>query len=556
MSNWWKDGIIYQIYPKSFQDSNGDGIGDIPGIISRLDYLDYLGIDMLWISPIYESPDADNGYDISDYYKIRPEFGTEEDFEELLKEMHRRDIRLILDMVVNHTSDEHDWFQKSRKDPAGPYGDFYHWHSGKEGELPSNWGSFFGGPAWSWDQLRQEYYLHLFHEKQPDLNWENNQVRQEIYKMMRYWLDRGVDGFRLDVINLLAKADGYPDGKVYQGQKYGDGVPYFTNGDRLEKYLAEMNDQVFRHYDMVTIGETIATDASQAKTFISSENHPLDMLIHFEHMSVDHGDSKWDKAEFDLVDFKNIIDDWDQEIRPEGWNAFYLNNHDQPRAVSRFGDVGNYHYQSATMLATMLLTLPATPFIYQGEELGMTNYEFTDFGELRDVESTNYYKSKIEIEAENKIFKRISEIGRDNSRTPVQWSQEDNAGFTDDKPWIKINPNYKTINVKHQRDDKGSILSYYREMIEFRKSNQALISGSFEQIAADDEEIFAYWRRLEEDSYLILLNFSDKEQSFLADSFCSILTYIQGNYFAQAEHPDNSLPNLKPYEARIYKQSY
>ena len=555
MSNWWKDGIIYQIYPKSFQDSNGDGIGDIPGIISRLDYLDYLGIDMLWISPIYESPDADNGYDISDYYKIRPEFGSDQDFEELLIELHRRDIRLILDMVVNHTSDEHEWFQKSRKDPAGPYGDFYHWQPGNNGELPSNWGSFFGGPAWTWDEIRQEYYLHLFHEKQPDLNWKNPEVRQEIYKMMRHWLDRGVDGFRLDVINLLDKADGYPDGQIKDGQKYGNGVPYFSNGDRLDDYLAEMNNEVFRHYDMVTIGETIATDASQAKTFISSENHPLDMLIHFEHMSVDHGDGKWDKAEFDLVEFKNIIDDWDKEIRPEGWNAFYLNNHDQPRAVSRFGDDENYHYQSATMLATMLLTLPATPFVYQGEEIGMTNYNFQDFNELRDIESINYYKSKEEENKEKAALKRISEIGRDNARTPVQWSRELNAGFSEGKPWIKVNPNYQAINLNQQRDDEDSILNYYRALIEFRRNNQALISGSFEQIAADDEEIFAYWRRLDGVSYLVLLNFSNKEQSFLADSFCSILTYINGNYFEKKEHPDNSLPNLEPYEARIYRQS-
>lgn len=554
MSNWWKDGIIYQIYPKSFQDSNGDGIGDIPGIISRLDYLDYLGIDMLWISPIYESPDADNGYDISDYYKIRPEFGTDEDFQELLTELQRRDIRLILDMVVNHTSDEHDWFQKSRQDPAGPYGDFYHWQSGQKGELPSNWGSFFGGPAWSWDELRQEYYLHLFHEKQPDLNWDNKKVREEIYKMMRYWLDKGVDGFRLDVINLLDKADGYPDGKVKAGQKYGNGVPYFTNGDRLADYLAEMNDEVFRHYDMVTIGETIATGASQAKTFISSKNHPLDMLIHFEHMSVDHGEDKWDKAEFDLVEFKRIIDNWDNEIRPEGWNAFYLNNHDQPRAVSRFGDDENYHYYSATMLATMLLTLPATPFIYQGEEIGMTNYEFTDFNELRDIEAINYYKSREESDDKKGLLKRISEIGRDNARTPVQWANAYNAGFTDSKPWINLNPNYEKINIRQQQAEQKSILNYYRKLIEFRASNQALISGAFEQIAAADEEIFAYWRRLAEDSYLVLLNFSDKEQSFLADSFCSILTYVQGNYLEQAEHPDDSLPVLKPYEARIYRQ--
>ncbi len=555
MSNWWKDGIIYQIYPKSFQDSNGDGIGDIPGIISRLDYLDYLGIDMLWISPIYESPDADNGYDISDYYKIRPEFGSDQDFEELLIELHRRDIRLILDMVVNHTSDEHEWFQKSRKDPAGPYGDFYHWQPGNNGELPSNWGSFFGGPAWTWDEIRQEYYLHLFHKKQPDLNWENPEVRQEIYKMMRHWLDRGVDGFRLDVINLLDKADGYPDGQIKDGQKYGNGVPYFSNGDRLDDYLAEMNNEVFRHYDMVTIGETIATDASQAKTFISSENHPLDMLIHFEHMSVDHGDGKWDKAEFDLVEFKNIIGNWDKEIRPEGWNAFYLNNHDQPRAVSRFGDDENYHYQSATMLATMLLTLPATPFVYQGEEIGMTNYNFQDFNELRDIESINYYKSKAKENKEKAALKRISEIGRDNARTPVQWSKELNAGFSEGKPWIKVNPNYQAINLSQQRNDEDSILNYYRALIEFRRNNQALISGSFEQIAADDEEIFAYWRRLDGVSYLVLLNFSNKEQSFLADSFCSILSYVNGNYFEEKEHPDNSLPDLKPYEARIYRQS-
>lgn len=555
MAKWWKEGVLYQIYPKSFQDSNGDGIGDIPGIISRLDHLDYMGIDMLWLSPIFVSPDADNGYDISDYYQIRPEFGSAEDFQELLSELHRREIRLILDMVVNHTSDEHSWFQKSRQDPAGPYGDFYHWQSSSSGRPPSNWGSFFGGSAWAWDEIREEYYLHLFHEKQPDLNWENPQLRREIYKMMRHWLDKGVDGFRLDVINLLDKTDDYPDGQVRPGQQYGDGTPYFANGPRLDRYLAEMKKEVFNNYEMVAIGETIATNPETAKRYVGSADHPLDMLIHFEHMQVDQGQSKWEQSSFALPEFKEIITTWDAAIRPRGWNAFYLNNHDQPRAVSRFGEPHAYHPESATMLATLMLTLPATPFIYQGEEIGMTNYNFTDIAEVEDIESQNYYREAREQGAKPAdILEKISEVGRDNSRTPVQWSDKPNAGFSQAEPWLSVNPNYSEINVAQQKQEPASILRYYRRLIELRKQHPVLITGSFEQVAPKDEDIFAYWRRNKDETLLILLNFSAEEQQFLADSYSEFLEYINGNYKERVDHPEEGLPPLKPYEARIYKQ--
>ncbi|MGM0420100.1 MAG: glycoside hydrolase family 13 protein [Bacillota bacterium] len=555
MAKWWKEGVLYQIYPKSFQDSNGDGIGDIPGIISRLDYLEYLGVDMLWLSPIFVSPDADNGYDISDYYQIRPEFGSLEDFQQLLTELHRREIRLILDMVVNHTSDEHSWFQKSRRDPAGPFGDFYHWQSGSPDRSPSNWGSFFGGSAWAWDGLREEYYLHLFHKKQPDLNWENPQLRQEIYKMMRHWLDKGVDGFRLDVINLLDKTDDYPDGQVRSGQQYGDGTPYFANGPRLDGYLAEMKREVFDNYEMVAIGETIATSPETAKRYVGSADRPLDMLIHFEHVQVDQGTSKWDQIGFDLSEFKKIITNWDAAIRPEGWNAFYLNNHDQPRAVSRFGDPQAHHYESATTLATLTLTLPATPFIYQGEEIGMTNYNFTDIDEIRDVESQNYYREAREQGLKSAdILGKISEVGRDNSRTPMQWSDKPDAGFSQAEPWLRVNSNYLEINVTEQKQDPESILNYYKKIMELREQHPALISGTFEQVAPEDEEIFAYWRRDRDETFLILLNFSVEKQQFLADSYSEYLEYITGNYKERADHPADVLPPLEPYEARIYKQ--
>lgn len=547
---WWKEGILYQIYPKSFKDSTGNGVGDLPGIISQVDYLDYLGIDMVWLSPIFASPDFDNGYDISNYRKIKPEFGDMADFHTLMEELHRRDIRLILDMVVNHTSSQHKWFQKSRENSRGPFADFYHWETDK----PNDWESFFGGPTWSFDEAREEYYLHLFHEEQPDLNWENPRVRQEVYEIMKFWLDKGVDGFRLDVINLLSKAEGYPEGEK-KSSGYTDGSPYFVNGPKLTDYLKEMNQEVFKNYDMVKIGEVIGGEPQYYKSLIADTEKALDLLIHFDHVSLDQRKDKWTGKEFSLVSFKQVIEKWLRTLAPEGWNAFYLENHDQPRSVERFAKGGKYRERSAKMLATMLLTLPVTPFIYQGQEIGMTNLNFTDISEVVDVESRNFYNSFIENGGDpQEALELISTRGRDNGRSPMQWNSSRGAGFTSGTPWLKLNDNYQEVNVDQEKEKENSVLQYYRDLISFRKNNPALIRGYFMQSAADDEDIFAYWRKGKDRTFLVVLNFSNTIQVFLDDHYSKNLEFIMSNVMVKEDHASDKIPPLAPYEARIYSQ--
>lgn len=557
--DWWQEATAYQIYPRSFQDSNGDGIGDIRGIISRVDYLDYLGIDMVWLSPIFASPNADYGYDVSNYRKIMSEFGTMEDFEELRDELHSRDIRLILDMVVNHTSSEHEWFKKSREDPDGPYGDFYHWHPGKNNEPPNKWGAFFGGAAWEWDEKRQEYYLHLFHPAQPDLNWSNFKVRENVYDIMNFWLEKGVDGFRLDVINLLSK--NFPETGTDSADNGGangelvDCTPFVANGPRLQEYLAEMKSEVFDNFDMVAIGEVIATDDREAKKLVTGSEAPLDMLLHFEHVKLDQNENKWQPRSFSLVEFKEVIDRWYRSLYKGGWNAYYLTSHDQPRAVNRFGDAENFWYRSATMLAAMLLTLPGTPFIYQGDEIGMTNLDFTDPAEIKDIEAINFYEKMIsQGHNPEDILQLIGQRSRDNSRSPMQWNDSNNAGFTDGEPWIKLNDNYEQVNAAQQRNVRGSILEFYRRLIRLRDEYSVLKDGFFLQSIAEDEDLFVYWRRNSETTLLILINFSAEEQEFLHDEFSHNLEFIVSNVLSNKEHPRQKFPALNPYEARIYKQ--
>lgn len=552
---WWKEGVVYQIYPRSFKDSNGDGIGDLRGIIEKLDYIKELGADIIWLCPIYQSPNCDNGYDISDYRKIMKEFGTEEDFEELLHEMHKRGLKLIMDLVVNHTSDEHEWFVASKSSRENPYRDYYIWRDGKDGNPPNNWGSFFSGSAWKYDEATNQYYLHLFAEKQPDLNWENKKVREEIYDMMRFWLDKGIDGFRMDVINLISKVPGLPDGEKGEGALYGNGFPYTANGPRVHKYLQEMNREVLSKYDIMTVGETPGVDTESAKLYVNSDRNELNMLFQFELMDIDSGwGGKWDVKPWKLSTFKKIMYKWYEGLKEKGWNSLYLNNHDQPRMVSRFGNGKEYRQESAKMLATLLHTWQGTPYIYQGEEIGMTNVRFEDISEYRDIETLNMYNEKIRqgVPVET-IMKSIYAKGRDNARTPMQWDASDNAGFTEGTPWIRVNPNYKEINVENALKDRNSVFYYYQKLIKLRKEHEIIVYGDVNLLMEDDENIFAYTRSYNDEKLLVILNFFEKEAEFKLDEGMKFdgAELLISNY--EVDNPELKNMILRPYEARVYK---
>lgn len=472
---FWKEAVVYQIYPRSFQDSNGDGIGDLQGIISRLDYLQKLGVDVVWLSPVYKSPNDDNGYDISDYQDIMDEFGTLQDWEELLTGLHARGIKLMMDLVINHSSDEHPWFVESRSSKDNPYRDYYIWRpGGPDGERPNNWSSVFSGPAWELDETTGEYYLHLFSRKQPDLNWENPQLREELYKMITFWLDKGVDGLRMDVINMISKVEGLPSSHR-DGLAPGElawGGEYYMNGPRVHEFLHEMNDKVLSNYNIMTVGETPGATVEDAILYTDEERKELQMVFQFEHMDVDSGpDGKWDVAPWTLSKLRDILHKWQVGLADKGWNSLYLNNHDQPRMVSRFGDDGKYRVISAKMLATLLHTLKGTPYIYQGEEIGMTNVKFTAIEHYKDIEIFNMYREKVtEGGADpNSVLNAIHIKGRDNARTPMQWDDSANAGFTEGEPWLKVNPNYKEINVEQALADSDSIFYYYQRLLALRK---------------------------------------------------------------------------------------
>ena len=555
---WWKESVVYQIYPRSFNDSNNDGIGDIQGIIEKLDYLNQLGIDVIWLCPIYESPNADNGYDISDYRAVMDEFGNLEDLMELINEIHKRDMKVIMDLVVNHTSDEHEWFIKSKASKDNPYRDYYIWKEGKDSHPPTNWGSFFGGATWTYDESTEEYYLHLFTEKQPDLNWENKEVRNNIYEMMRWWLDKGIDGFRMDVINMISKDQSFPDGRKGENDDYGDGTPYFLNGPRLYEYIKEMGEEVLFDYDIMTVGETFNFGVENAKKFAKADGKDLlNMVFHFELMSVDRQENnKWVHEDIDLKEIKAIYKKWNQELEEQGWNAIYLGNHDQPRIVSRFGDDENYRKESAKMLATMMMTMPGTPYIFQGEEIGMTNVGFDDIGKYRDVETINYMRIQTRKgRSKDEIMEEIHRVSRDNARTPMQWNDSLNAGFTDSTPWINLNPNYKEINVKKALKDEDSILHHYQDLIKLRKENPGLVYGKYLPIKEDDEKIFAYRRRFENQEFLVILNFfGDKEHLKLPnninlDDYKLLISNYKNNNIS-----GNKL-TLKPYESLLFKLS-
>ncbi|MFX3623418.1 MAG: alpha-glucosidase [Ectobacillus sp.] len=552
-AEWWKKATVYQIYPRSFMDSNGDGIGDLQGIISKLDYLKTLGVDVVWLSPVYDSPNDDNGYDIRDYEKIMQEFGTMEDFDLMLAEMHKRGIKLVMDLVVNHTSDEHEWFVQSRSSKDNPYRDFYYWRAGKDGKEPNNWGSVFSGPAWEYDETTGEYYLHIFTKKQPDLNWENPKVREEVYKMMRFWLDKGIDGFRMDVINFISKVPGLPDGELQPGQLYADGGQYYLNGPRVHEFLQEMNREVLSKYDIMTVGEMPGTNPELAVLYTSPERQEVNMIFTFEHMDLDSAPGgKWNLKPLSLLDLKDNFTKWQIGLHNKGWNSLYWNNHDQPRIVSRFGNDKEYRVQSAKMLATCLHMLQGTPYIYQGEEIGMVNVQFEDLADYRDVETLNMYKERTQLGYKHEeIMKSIYVKGRDNARTPMQWDDSENSGFTTGNPWIKVNPRYPEINAKQALEDESSIFYYYQALIRLRKEMDIIIYGDYRLLHRENEAVFAYERTLENEKLIVLCNFTGQTQT-LDDA--ELLAEMKQADVLIANYPQEAKQELtlKPYEAVVY----
>ncbi|MFB6184626.1 MAG: alpha-glucosidase [Haloarculaceae archaeon] len=543
---WWKEAVVYQIYPRSFADSDGDGLGDLRGIAGKVDYLDDLGVDAVWLCPFYESPQADMGYDVSDYRAVDDRFGDVGDFEDLLAALHERDIKLVVDQVVNHTSDEHEWFEQSRSSVDDPRRDWYHWHSGTDGGPPNNWESFMGGSAWEYDDRTGEYYLHTFHRKQPDLNWANPEVREAIYEMLRWWLEKGVDGFRMDVINYLSKPEGYPDGDPDAERT---GKELFGNGPRLREYLRELDAEVFSDYDVMVVGETSDVDVETARGYIEDG---LDMTFQFEHMGVDCGPGgRWDPVAFDLREFKAVIDRWQTGMYPDGWNAPYLGNHDQPRAVSRFGDAAERH--SAKLLATFLLTLRGTPFVYQGDEIGMANPDFETLSELRDPHTIHAAEALMERRncSYDDVRPLVNARGRDSARTPVQWDDSPNAGFTDGDPWLPVCDDFETVNVERERADPDSVWHYYRRLLSLRHETDALVDGAFDLLYPDHERLFAYTRATDDETVLVVLNWSDARTTFdLPDALpADGWSLYASNYDGRAELP--SL-DLRPYEARVY----
>lgn len=554
---WWKESVVYQIYPRSFNDSNGDGIGDLQGITQKLDYLKELGIDVIWLSPVYQSPNDDNGYDISDYQSIMSDFGTMEDWEELIDQIHQREMKLIMDLVVNHSSDEHQWFQESKKSVDNPYRDYYYWKPGKDGKEPNNWESVFSGSAWEYDENTEEYYLHLFSRKQPDLNWENPKLREEVYQMMKFWLDKGIDGFRMDVINFISKAPGLPDAPNPHGKKYAPGGEFFMDGPRIHEFLQEMNEKVLSQYDVLTVGEMPGVTVEEAVLYTGEERQEVSMVFQFEHMDLDGGpEGKWDLRPLKLTDLKNSLSKWQTGLDGKGWNSLYLNNHDQPRMVSRFGNDQKYRVESAKMLATMLHMLQGTPYIYQGEELGMTNIKLDSINDYKDIETLNMYREKV-VEGhadEQKVMNSIYVKGRDNARTPIQWDNSENAGFTTGTPWLAVNENYQYINAKQAVLDENSIYHYYRELIQLRKQHDIIVYGSYELLLPDDEELYVYTRTLGDEKLLVLLNFTGDEKTFMLPSgiSCSKKEVLISNYPVDVDASIEQL-GLKPYEARVYK---
>ncbi|AQX55266.1 glycoside hydrolase family 13 protein [Priestia flexa] len=548
---WWKEAVAYQIYPRSFKDSNGDGIGDIQGVISKLDYLKDLGIDVIWICPIYQSPNDDNGYDISDYQDIMSDFGTMADFDELLEEVHKRDMKLIMDLVINHTSDEHPWFVEARSSKDNPYRDYYIWHEGNDGNEPNNWESIFNGSAWEFDDETKEYYLHVFSKKQPDLNWENKAVRQELYNMVNWWLDKGIDGFRVDAISHIKKVPGFPDLPNPEGLDYVPSFEGHMNRPGIQEHLSELKEETFAKYDIMTVGEANGVTWDDADEWVGAKNGKFDMIFQFEHMGL------WDKGEsepLDLVEFKTILTNWQKGLAQiGGWNALYLENHDHIRSINKFGSM-KYREESAKCLAALYFLMQGTPFIYQGQELGMTNVKFNSIEDYNDVGMVNYYRIQREKgQSHEEIMKVIWETGRDNSRTPMQWDRTKNAGFSTGTPWMKVNPNYVDINVEQQLSDEESILNFYKKLITLRKQHEVFVYGTYDLLLENHPAIYAYTRTLDEKKAIIICNVSSKEQEFKLPKEVKTNEeeLLIHNYQVATEETVQEF-TLRPYETRVY----
>lgn len=545
---WWKEAVAYQIYPRSFMDSNNDGIGDLQGIISKLDYLKDLGIDVIWICPVYKSPNDDNGYDISDYQDIMSDFGTMEDFNELLSEIHKRNMKIIIDLVINHTSDEHPWFIESRSSKQNPKRDWYIWREGKDNKEPNNWESIFKGSAWEYDENTKEYYLHLFSKKQPDLNWENEDMRNEIYKMINWWLDKGIDGFRVDAISHINKEEGLVDMDNPDNLKYVPSFDKHMNVEGIHDYLRELKENTFSKYDIMTVGEANGVKAEQATDWVGENDGKFNMLFQFEHIDL------WNSSEFNLPNLKKVWNKWQVNLENDGWNALFIENHDITRVVSSWGDDTRFLKESAKALGLLYFMHKGTPFIYQGQEIGMTNVKFNDINEYDDIRSINEYNQLINQGMSPKdALEHIWNTSRDNTRTPMQWDDSLNAGFSKSNPWIHVNPNYKYINVKEQLEDDDSILNFYKKMIKIKTSSECLIYGKYNLILEDDTNIFAYERILNDEKFLVICNLKSESSNYKYEKLT--LKYenlILSNYNVDA-HKDLNNFELKPWEARLYK---
>ncbi|MBC5997318.1 alpha-glucosidase [Romboutsia ilealis] len=548
---WWKEAVAYQIYPRSFMDFNGDGIGDIRGIIEKLDYLVYLGVDVIWVSPFYKSPNDDNGYDISDYKAIMDEFGTMEDFDELLKEAHKRNIKLIADLVINHTSDEHPWFIESKSSIDNDKRDWYIWRKGKNNKEPNNWESIFKGSAWQYEAETGEYYLHLFSKKQPDLNWENKEVREALYEMINWWLDKGIDGFRIDAISHIKKDQGLLDMPNPDNLEYVPSFDKHSNRPGIQNFLKELKINTFDKYDIMTVGEAAGVDADEAKVWVGEDDGKFNMIFQFENMDL------WNDnpgKNVDWVEYKRVISKWQNKLHNKGWNALYIENHDTPRAVSTLGNDKEYIYESATSLALMYFMMEGTPFIYQGQELGMTNTKFNNIEEYNDVRAKSVYEDKIKSgRTIEEALRELNASSRDNTRTPMQWDSSKNGGFTVGNPWIKVNENYEDINVEKQLKDSNSVLNFYKNIIKVRKENECLIYGLYNLILKEDKNIFAYERILDDKKFLIITNLSNYDNTYSYNKLNLRFSNLVISNYEVKEHKDINSMILKPWEARMYK---
>lgn len=559
MKDWWKKSVVYQVYPRSFYDSNNDGMGDIKGITLKLDYLKELGIDVIWLSPVFDSPQDDNGYDISDYKRIYDEFGSNEDMYELIEEAHKRDIKILMDLVVNHTSDEHKWFVESKKSKDNPYRNYYIWKDPKDGKEPNNYGSYFSGSAWEYDENTKQYYLHLFSKKQPDLNWENEKVRDEVWDLMKFWMDKGVDGWRLDVISSISKFQDFKDYEVTNpNQKYYIG-DYHTNGPRLHEFLKEMNKKVLSKYDCMTVGEAPGSTPQEAKLFTDPDRNELNMIFTFEHMDLDTKqgsiNGKWELKELNLLELKKVLSKWQVQLGDKGWNSLYFANHDQPRIVSRWGNDTVYRKECAKMFATLLHMQKGTPYIYQGEEIGMVNCKF-DIEDYNDLEILNAYKHLVKEEktiSKEDFLKAVHIKGRDNARTPMHWDDSKYAGFSKEEPWLKVNSRYKEINVKNDLNSEDSIFKYYQKLIKLRKENDIIVYGDYKLILEKDENIYAYLRTYNDETLLVICNFNEKENIFKLDTNLeySESKVLISNYNDSPTEFDEI--KLRPFESIVYK---